>query len=77
MSHEKVLSPYEEFNLEIPEDEFPAKGITPGAAAAITESAMWTDSNPMLNLSSLRDDLHGSRSPRHSDAAREHQLCRP
>lgn len=53
MSDEKDLSAYEQFNLEIPEDVFPAEGLSAKAASALTESSMWTDANPMLNLSSF------------------------
>jgi glutamate decarboxylase len=45
-------TPYEEFNLELPE-QFPEKMITPRAARAIVKSECWTDANPMLNLSSF------------------------
>ena len=53
MADDKHLTPYEEFNLELPEDEFPSGSVSPRAAAAIIEAAMWTDANPMLNLSSF------------------------
>ena len=45
--------PYEEFNMEISEDKFPKESISARAAQAIVEAAMWTDGNPMLNLSSF------------------------
>ena len=45
-------TPYEEFNLEIPEN-CPEKMIAPRAAKAIVKSECWTDANPMLNLSSF------------------------
>jgi glutamate decarboxylase len=48
----KMTTPYEEFNLEIPEN-FPEKMMTPRAAKAIVKSECWTDANPMLNLSSF------------------------
>jgi len=47
-----MTTPYEEFNLEIPEN-FPEKMMTPRAAKAIVKSECWTDANPMLNLSSF------------------------
>ncbi len=47
------LSRYEEFQLELPTDTFPQQEMTPWAAHAVVESDMWTDSNPMLNLSSF------------------------
>lgn len=43
---------YEQYQEEIP-DEFPEQGVSPRAAEALIESAMWTDANPMLNLSSF------------------------
>jgi glutamate decarboxylase len=45
--------PYEEFNMEISMDSFPEESISARAASAIVESSMWTDANPMLNLSSF------------------------
>jgi glutamate decarboxylase len=47
-----MTTPYEEFNIELPE-AFPEKMITPRAAKAIVKSECWTDANPMLNLSSF------------------------
>jgi len=47
-----MKTPYEEFNIELPE-AFPEKMITPRAARAIVKSECWTDANPMLNLSSF------------------------
>lgn len=47
------LTIYEEFNLEVPQTTFPEKEMAARAAAAVVESDMWTDSNPMLNLSSF------------------------
>ena len=52
-ANEPHHDPYEEFNMEIPEDTFPEEPISARAAQAIVESAMWTDANPMLNLSSF------------------------
>ncbi len=46
------LTPYEEFNVEIP-STFPEDTMTPRAAQAIVKSECWTDANPMLNLSSF------------------------
>ncbi len=46
-------TPYEEINMEISEDEFPQESISARAAHQIVEAAMWTDANPMLNLSSF------------------------
>jgi len=48
----KKLTPYEEFNLEIPE-KFPENILSPRAAKAVVQSELWTDANPMLNLSSF------------------------
>jgi len=46
-------TPYDEFNVVIPRETFPAEGMTARAAQAIVNSFAWTDSNPMLNLSSF------------------------
>ncbi|NML30528.1 glutamate decarboxylase [Paraburkholderia antibiotica] len=51
-SSEKI-TPYDEFNYSIPEDEFPKDGMSARAAAAVVISAEWTDANPMLNMSSF------------------------
>ena len=53
MSEDKYHDPYEEFNMELPDREFPQDSISATAAKAIVDSAMWTDANPMLNLSSF------------------------
>ena len=54
MSPKELLhDPYEEFNMEISDDKFPQDSISARAAQAIVEAAMWTDANPMLNLSSF------------------------
>ena len=53
MSEDKYPDPYEEFNMELPDREFPQDSISATAAKAIVDSAMWTDANPMLNLSSF------------------------
>jgi glutamate decarboxylase len=47
------ITPYDEFNYPIPEDEFPKDGMSARAAAAVVISAEWTDANPMLNMSSF------------------------
>jgi glutamate decarboxylase len=47
------ITPYEQFNLPVPENQFPREGMTAVAAAAIVASEAWTDANPMLNLSSF------------------------
>lgn len=49
---EKV-TPYDEFNLDVPENEFPKSGISARAAEAIVISDEWTDANPMMNMSSF------------------------
>ena len=49
--HKRTI--YEEFQRQIPLDRFPAEGISARAAEACVEAHMWTDSNPMLNLSSF------------------------
>lgn len=50
MSNENL---YSEFQRDIKADCFPVDGMSPKAASAIIESHLWTDSNPMLNLSSF------------------------
>jgi glutamate decarboxylase len=47
------MTPYDEFNIEVPEDEFPQQGMSARAAAALVISDEWTDANPMLNMSSF------------------------
>ena len=37
------VTPYDEFNLEVPENEFPKSGISARAAEAIVISDEWTD----------------------------------
>jgi glutamate decarboxylase len=44
---------FDEFNLSIPRETFPAEGMTARAAQGIVNSFAWTDANPMLNLSSF------------------------
>ena len=46
------ITPYEEFNLEVP-DTFPEHIMDARAAKALVQSELWTDANPMLNLSSF------------------------
>lgn len=48
----KVL-PFDQFNLPVSPDAFPIDGMAARAAKAVTSSESWTDSNPMLNLSSF------------------------
>lgn len=46
------LTPYDQFNLPIPEG-FPEAGMSARAAQKVVESECWTDANPKLNLSSF------------------------
>lgn len=46
-------TPYDEFNIEIPEREFPRSGMSARAAEGLVLSDEWTDTNPMLNMSSF------------------------
>ena len=46
------LTPYEQFNIELPE-KFPENTMDAKAAKALVTSECWTDANPMLNLSSF------------------------
>jgi glutamate decarboxylase len=47
------MTPYDQFNLDVPEDSFPATGMAARAAQALVQSEAWTDASPMLNLSSF------------------------
>ena len=47
------MSSYVAFQEEVERDHFPQEGMDPRAARNKIESFMWTDSNPMLNLSSF------------------------
>lgn len=47
------ISVFEDFQQQIPEDKFPEQGVSARAAKARLEAHMWTDANPMLNLSSF------------------------
>jgi glutamate decarboxylase len=48
-----AVTPYDQFNIEVPEHEFPKTGISARAAEALVLSQEWTDTNPMLNMSSF------------------------
>lgn len=48
-----AATPYDQFNIEVPEHEFPKTGISARAAEALVLSQEWTDTNPMLNMSSF------------------------
>ncbi len=41
------------FNEDLPDDCFPKTGVDASAAQAIVNSETWTDSQPMMNLSSF------------------------
>ncbi|MBN3789476.1 glutamate decarboxylase [Burkholderia sp. Ac-20353] len=47
------ITPYDEFNYPVPEDAFPQHGMSARAAEALVISDEWTDTNPMLNMSSF------------------------
>ena len=49
----EAVTPYDQFNIEVPENEFPKTGISARAAEALVLSQEWTDTNPMLNMSSF------------------------
>jgi len=49
----EVLTPYDQFNFCVPENEFPKEGMTARAAQALVLSDEWTDTNPNLNMSSF------------------------
>ena len=44
---------YDEFNMPVPKENFPAAGMAARAAEAVVNSFAWTDANPVLNLSSF------------------------
>lgn len=48
-----AVTPYDQFNIDVPEHEFPKIGISARAAEALVLSQEWTDTNPMLNMSSF------------------------
>lgn len=48
-----LMTPYDQFNFEVPEKEFPKQGMSSRAAQALVLSDEWTDTNPMLNMSSF------------------------
>ena len=48
-----IEMPYDEFNHSIPEDHFPPTGMSARAAEAMVNSQAWTDSQPVMNLSSF------------------------
>src|SRR5215831_14349582 len=47
------ISGFDDFNVPVPRETFPAAGMTARAAQAMVNSFAWTDANPMLNLSSF------------------------
>ncbi len=47
------LTPYEQFNLPVWEDQFPREGMTARATSALVVSEAGTDANPVLNFSSF------------------------
>ncbi|OZI42435.1 glutamate decarboxylase [Bordetella genomosp. 5] len=49
----QLQTPYDQFNIHVPENEFPRNGISARAAQALVLSDEWTDTNPMLNMSSF------------------------
>jgi glutamate decarboxylase len=49
----EAVTPYDQFNIEVPANEFPRIGISARAAEALVLSQEWTDTNPMLNMSSF------------------------
>jgi glutamate decarboxylase len=49
----EAVTPYDQFNIEVPANEFPRIGISARAAEALVLSQEWTDTNPTLNLSSF------------------------
>lgn len=52
-SFDPRATPWEMFNMDIPEDQFPRHAVVPRAAEAIVNSEAWTDAQPVMNLSSF------------------------
>ena len=50
------VTPYDQFNFRDPA-EVPQAGYFRGCGKRDRQQRTWTDANPMLNLSSVRDDL--------------------
>src|SRR5215469_15808057 len=48
-----AMTAYDQFNIEVPEHTFPQTGISARAAEALVLSQEWTDTNPVLNMSSF------------------------
>jgi len=48
-----AMTAYDQFNIEVPENEFPKTGISARAAEGLVLSQEWTEANPMLNMSSF------------------------
>ena len=49
----KAHTLFDQFNVDIDENNFPKQGLDARVAASIVNSESWTDANPMLNLSSF------------------------
>ena len=71
LAAQEKITGYDEFNITIDRDAFPAEGMSPRAAKAIVNSFAWTDANPMLNLSSFVTTF---AEPEAIDIAREHMF---
>lgn len=65
------MSPWDMFNMEVPEDHMPRHGVHPRAAKAIVNSEAWTDARPEMNLSSFVTTF---MEPEEVELAREHIL---
>ena len=80
--HETPTTPdkvtaFDEFNLSIPRESFPAEGMAARAAQGIVNSFAWTDANPMLNLSSFVTTYAEPEASRFATRSMYQELHRP
>ncbi|EHM02181.1 glutamate decarboxylase [Acetobacteraceae bacterium AT-5844] len=47
------MTPWDMFNMQVPTDHMPEKGVPARVAKAVVNSEAWTDARPMMNLSSF------------------------
>ncbi len=65
------LTGWDMFNMDVPADRFPRRGVPARAAKAIVNSEAWTDANPAMNLSSFVTTF---MEPESEELARAHIL---
>nr|WP_231859859.1 hypothetical protein [Bordetella parapertussis] len=71
------MTPYDQFNIEVPEDHFPVEGMSARAAQALVLSDEWTDTNPMLNMSSFVTTFAEPEAVRIAEKEHVQELHRP